>query len=186
MEEYLDEMREEMGQALEALDVELGKIRTGRATPKLLDSVQVEVAAYGASMPLNQLATIQAPDARLLTVSPWDKTTLGDIERAIIVAGLGLNPSSDGQIVRVPVPPLTQDRRKELVRNANRLGEDIKVRVRRIRRDYNDTFRGAEKDGDISEDDLRGLLSDVQTATDDFVKKVDAKVNDKTQEVLEV
>lgn len=186
MDEYLDALDGDMEQALEALGRELSKVRTGRATPKLVDGVVVPVASYGTSMPINQLATIQAPDARLLTITPWDKGTIADIERAILAAGLGLNPSNDGQLIRVPVPPLTQERRKELVKMAKKAGEDAKVRVRHIRREYNDMFKAGEKDGDISEDDCRRLLEKVQSATDAYVARVDEVVAKKEAEVLEV
>lgn len=186
MDEYLEEAQGEMEEALEALQRSLTKIRTGRATPKLLEPVQVEVQSYGASMPLNQLATVQAADARLLVVTPWDKTTITDIERGIVAAGLGLNPSNDGQVIRVPIPPLTQDRRKDLVKSCRKTGEDSKVRLRHIRRDYNETFKAGEKDGEITEDDLRRLLGKVQELTDASVKKVDDAVNAKEAEVLEV
>lgn len=186
MEDYLDALDADMKGAVEALDRELAKVRTGRATPKLVDGVMVAVQSYGATMPLNQLATVQAPDARLLTISPWDKGTLPDIERAILAAGLGLNPNSDGQIIRLPVPPLTQERRKELVKIAKKAGEDAKVRVRHIRREYNELFKEGEKSGDISEDDLTRYLDKVQTATDAYVEKVDALVAKKEAEVLEV
>lgn len=186
MDEYLEALASDMDGALEALSRELGKVRTGRATPKLVDGVVVTVASYGTTMPINQLATIQAPDARLLTISPWDKGTIADIERAILAAGLGLNPSNDGQLIRVPVPPLTQDRRRDLVKMAKKAGEDAKVRVRMIRREYNDIFKNGEKDGDISEDDCRRLLEKVQESTDAFVAKVDQAVEKKEAEVLEV
>ncbi|MCB9688494.1 MAG: ribosome recycling factor [Alphaproteobacteria bacterium] len=186
MDEYLEALDGDMEQALEALGRELSKVRTGRATPKLVDGVVVPVASYGTSMPINQLATIQAPDARLLTITPWDKGTISDIERAILAAGLGLNPSNDGQLIRVPVPPLTQERRRELVKMAKKAGEDSKIRIRHIRREYNDMFKAGEKDGDISEDDCRRLLEKVQTATDAFVARVDEVVAKKEAEVLEV
>lgn len=186
MNEYLEALEADMKGALEALDRELGKVRTGRATPKLVDGVIVNVQSYGTTMPLNQLATVQAPDARLLTISPWDKGTLADIERAILAAGLGLNPSNDGQILRLPVPPLTQDRRKELVKIAKKAGEEAKVRLRHIRREYNELFKEGEKGGDISEDDLERMLEKVQTSTDAWVAKVDALVSKKEAEVLEV
>jgi ribosome recycling factor len=186
MNEYLEALEADMKGALEALDRELAKVRTGRATPKLVDGVLVAVQSYGATMPLNQLATVQAPDARLLTISPWDKGTLADIERAILAAGLGLNPSNDGQIIRLPVPPLTQERRKDLVKMAKKAGEDAKVRVRHIRRDYNELFKEGEKNGDISEDDLARMLEKVQASTDTWVAKVDSAVSKKEAEVLEV
>jgi len=186
MEEYLDAMADDMKKALDALDRELAKVRTGRATPKLVDGVQVLVQSYGATMPINQLATITAPDARLLVVTPWDKSTIPDIERGIVAAGLGLNPSNDGQIIRIPVPPLTQERRQELVRLVRKLGEDCRIALRHVRREYNDTFKQAEKEGEISEDDARRLLQQVQDATDAAVKKVDEKVAAKEAEVEEV
>lgn len=186
MDDYLDALADEMNSALEALSRDLGKVRTGRATPKLLETVQVTVHSYGATMPINQLATILAPDARLLTVGPWDKTTIADIEKSIIAAGLGLNPSNDGQIIRVPVPPLTKERRQDLVKQVRKSGEDSKIRIRGVRREYNEIFKEGEKNGDISEDDLRRLLERVQGMTDDSTKKVDQLVEAKEAEVLEV
>jgi ribosome recycling factor len=186
MDEYLEAMTGDMDGAIDALKKELSKVRTGRATPKLVDGVSVVVQSYGTTMPINQLATIQAPDPRLLTIAPWDKSTIPDIERAILAAGLGLNPSNDGQIIRVPVPALTQDRRKDLVKLARKAGEDAKVRLRHIRREYNDTFKQGEKDGEISEDDCRRLLEKVQTSTDGYVESVDKLVTKKEEEVLEV
>lgn len=186
MEEYLEAMADDMQKALDALDRELSKIRTGRATPKLVDGVQVHVQSYGATMPLNQLATITAPDARLLVLTPWDKSTIVDIERGIVASGLGLNPSNDGQVVRIPVPPLTQERRQELVRIVRKQGEDAKIALRHVRREYNDIFKAAEKDGEVSEDDVRKLLQQVQEATDANVRKVDDKMAAKEAEVEEV
>lgn len=186
MEEYLEAMAEEMNTALEHLKRELGSVRTGRASPKLVENVQVNVHSYGAVMPINQLATIQAPDARLITILPWDKGTLSDIEKGIIAAGLGLNPSNDGQIIRVPVPPLTKERRQDIVKQVRKYGEESKVRLRQIRREYNDTFKEAEKDGEVSEDDGRRLLTKVQDATDKAVKAVEDLVAAKEAEVLEV
>lgn len=186
MDEYLEAMEDDLKGAMDALGRELLKVRTGRASPKLVEDLTINVPSYGATMPLNQLATVQAPDARLLVITPWDKTTITDIERGIVTAGLGLNPSSDGQVVRIPVPPLTKERRQELVKMCRSTGEDLKVRMRHVRREYNETFKGAEKDGDISEDDLRRLLKAVQDLTDGYTKKVDAQVQAKEAEVLEV
>lgn len=186
MEEYLETLEEDMAGALTALSHELGKIRTGRASPKLIDSIDVEVASYGARMPLNQLATVQAADARLLVVTPWDKSTLTDIEKGIVAAGLGLNPMSDGKILRVPVPPLTAQRRQELVRSVGAAAENAKVAARGTRRSYNDLLRQAEKDGEISEDDLRKALDRIQKATDAIVAKIDEVAAAKESEVREV
>lgn len=186
MDEYLEAMEDELKSAVDAMSRELQKVRTGRASPKLVEDLVVQVASYGASMPLNQLATVQAPDARLLVVTPWDKTTIADIEKGIIAAGLGLNPSSDGQLIRLPIPPLTKERRQELVKLCRSTGEDIKVRMRHVRREYNDTFKDSEKEGDISEDEMHRLLKSVQELTDKYTKVVDAKVEAKEAEVLEV
>ncbi|MFT7520235.1 MAG: ribosome recycling factor [Kiritimatiellia bacterium] len=186
MEEYLESMAEDMTGVIAALQRNLASVRTGRATPKLVDSVPVLVQSYGATMPLNQLATVQAPDARLLVVTPWDKTTLNDIQRGIVQAGLGLNPSTDGQLIRIPVPALTADRRRELVRQCRKFAEDAKVRVRHVRREYNEMFKAAEDDGDISEDEMHRMLAKVQDSTNARVKQVEQVVATKEAEVQEV
>lgn len=186
MDEYIQAAEDDMKAALEQLGKELGKVRTGRASPKMQDAVQVEVKSYGAMMPITQLATIQAPDARLLTVTPWDKTTIKDIERAIVEEGLGLNPANDGQLIRVPVPPLTAERRKALTRTVQTTGEDCKVRVRNVRREYNELLKGLERESEISEDDLRRGLERVQTLTDRYVGLVDKAVEQKEVEINEV
>lgn len=186
MDEYLEAMEEDMCSVTASLQTELAKVRTGRATPKLLDGLQIEVASYGAVMPINQLATVQAPDARMLVVTPWDKSTLSDLERGIVAAGLGLNPSNDGQIIRVPVPALTQERRLELLKQVRRAGEDAKVRLRHVRREYNDIFKNGEKEGDVSEDENRRLQGLVQVATDRHIEVLSGLVDGKEAEVLEV
>lgn len=185
-DEYLDAMREDFDKVLESLKQQLATVRTGRASPQLLDQVQVQVQAYGATMPLNQLATITAPDARLLVVNPWDKGTIPDIERSIQAAGLGLNPSSDGQVIRVPIPALTGERRQELVRTVRRMVEDARIRARHVRRDYNDLFKGLEADKEISQDELSRYLDKVQKATDATVAELDRIAQAKEKEVLEV
>ncbi|MFT4975901.1 MAG: ribosome recycling factor [Myxococcota bacterium] len=184
--EYISAMKDDFTERIGGLEKNLSTIRTGRATPQLLDSVQIAVASYGATMPLKQLATIQAPDARLLVVNPWDKGTLKDIERGLLASDLGLTPSSDGQIIRLPVPPLTGERRQQLIRQVRKLTEDGRIAARQVRKDYNDLFKSMEQDKDISEDDLRGFLADVQQATDDAVKQMEAVSTAKEQEVMEV
>ncbi len=186
MEEYLDSLKDDMSKSIDAFKRDLATVRTGRATPQLLDGVQVQVASYGATMPLNQLATVTAPDPRLLVVNPWDKTTLGDIERAITASGLGFNPNNDGTIIRVPIPALTGERRKEMVKQVGRLTEDARIRVRRVRREYNDLFKELEKDKEITEDDLRRALDLVQKSTDKHVTKVEDVAANKQKEVMEV
>ena len=137
-------------------------------------------------MPLNQLATITAPDPRLLSITPWDKATIADIEKAILSAGLGLNPSNDGKLIRVPVPSLTQDRRNQLVKQVRTIAEDSKVRIRQIRKEYREIFETGEADGDCTEDQLTRFLDKVQDATDDAVSRVDKATQDKEREVMEV
>lgn len=186
VDEYMDAMKDDMAKALSSLDNQLTTVRTGRASPALLDSVQVNVSSYGAVMPLKQLATISAPDARLLQIAPWDKSVISDIEKAIATANLGLNPNSDGNVVRVPIPPLTTERRQEMVKQVRRMGEDAKVSIRHARREYNDIFKDLESDKEISEDELKRVLKNVQDATDASVKKVDVVVSAKESEILEV
>ena len=183
MEEYLDGLKDDMQTALDAFSKELATVRTGRASPQLLDGVTVAVASYGATMPLNQLATISAPDPRLLVVNAWDKSTLGDIERAIASSGLGLNPSNDGNVIRVPIPALTGERRLELVKQVRRYTEDARVRIRRVRREYNELLKELEKDKEITEDDLRRALERVQKSTDLHIKKADQHSDKKVEEV---
>ena len=185
-DEYLAAMDDDFKKVVSGFEKELTAIRTGRATPQLLENVNVNVATYGSSMPLNQLASISAPDARLLVVNPWDKGTIGDIEKAIISAGLGLNPSNDGQIVRVPIPALTTERRQDLVKTVKKLTEDARVRARHVRREYNDIFKELEADGEVAKDDLDRLLKKVQDSTDTIIARLDAIATAKEKEVLEV
>ena len=186
VEEYLKEVSADMEKGLEQLRRELSGVRTGRATPALIEFVQVHVSSYGSTMPLKQLGSIGAPDARLLIVNPWDKGTLADIDKAIRSAGLGLNPTSDGQVLRVPIPALTGDRRKDLVKQVHKISEDARIRVRNVRREYNELFKGMHDDKDITEDELKRALEKVQQATDSYIKKVDEAADKKEKEVLEV
>ncbi len=184
-EEYLDAMTDDFASAAERFERELGTVRTGRASPQMLTNVQVMVASYGTSMSLNQLATVTAPDARLLVVNPWDKGTISDIEKGIVLANLGLNPASDGQIIRVPIPALTQERRKEMVRNVRKLLEDARIRARKVRREYMDMFKELESDKEISEDDLKRYEDRIQKATDAAMSSLEAVAAAKETEVLE-
>jgi len=186
MDEYLEAMKDDFVKATESLKKDLNSVRTGRATPQLLDSVKVLVPSYGTSMPLNQLASISAPEARLLVLNPWDKSTIHDIEKAIMSAGLGLNPASDGQIIRLPIPPLTRERREQMVRLVRKMTEQARVRARHVRREYNDIFKEMETEKEISQDELKRLLGLIQTATDDAIKNLDEIAEAKEQEVQEV
>lgn len=184
--EYIELMNEEMAGVIEHLKTRLKTVRTGRASPQLISGVNVDVSSYGATMPLNQLATISAPDARLLVVTPWDKSTINDISKGIVAAGLGLNPSSDGSVVRVPIPPLTGERRRDLAKQVRDYGEDGRVGIRRVRKEYNDVFKGQESEKEISEDELKRLLKQVQDATDASVEVINEIVSAKEQEISEV
>lgn len=176
--------RQQMEKAIEALRREFGSVRTGKASPALLDTVRVE--AYGSQVPLNQVATVSAPEPRLLVVQPWDRGMLGPIEKGIQTSDLGLNPSNDGKIVRVPVPALTEERRKEYVRLLNRMAEEARVSVRHARKEGNDDIKRRQKDGELSEDAVRREQDDVQKLTDRYIQQVDELLRHKEAEVMEV
>jgi len=182
--EVIEELEKDIGKAQEALKRELAKIRTGRAHPSLLESVRVEV--YGSQMPLSQLATVAVPEARMLTVKPWDKTQLKVIEKAIVQSPLGLNPMSDGEILRIPMPPLTEERRKDLAKLVKKQGEETKVAVRKARHDAKDMLSTLEKDGQISEDELARAEKKVEETIQKGVAEVDAIVARKDKDLLEV
>lgn len=185
-DEYLSTLSGDMDKVIDSLKRELMGVRTGRATPSLIENLPIHVESYGSTMPLKQCGSITAPDARLLVVNPWDKGTLRDIERAIATAGLGFNPSNDGQIIRIPIPPLTGERRQALVKMVKKAGEEAKVRVRAVRRDYNEILKTAYDDKEITEDELNRSTEKVQKETDAHVKKVDDVCAIKEKEVLEV
>jgi len=178
-----EETKEGMEKALRSLKAELQKVRTGRASAAILESVQVDY--YGTPTPLNQLANLSTPDPRLIVVSPYDKGAFQDIERAIRQAALGLTPSHHGMVERVPVPPLTEERRKDLVKHCHRLGEDHKVGVREARRDGLSLLKDLASSG-LSEDDKRREEKRIQTLTDDYVQKIDATIAAKEEEILQV
>ncbi len=182
--EVLNEARDAMEKAVKALKREMTKVRTGRASTSLLDDVMVEY--YGAPTPLNQVATLSAPEARLLTIQPWERNLIPDIEKAIFKADLGLTPSSDGQLIRLPVPALTEERRREMVKIIKRMAEDAKISVRNARRDANDNLKMLEKEKEITEDDLKRSEKDVQQLTDEYVATIDSVVQTKEQEVMEI
>lgn len=180
----IEEYKRRMDGALKALHTEFAGLRTGRASAGLLDPVMVE--AYGSTMPLAQVATITVPDARLISVQVWDRGMVSAVEKAILNAGLGLNPAADGQNVRVPIPPLSEERRKELVKVAAKYAETAKVSIRNIRRDGMDSLKKMEKDGELSQDEQKKFSEKLQTATDSFVMKVDEGVAAKEKDILKV
>ena len=183
-DKLITDLRRRMEGAIDALKKELGGLRTGRASPSLLESVSVN--AYGTNMPLNQLSTVSAPEPRLLVVQVWDRSMAKAVDAAIREAGLGLNPQSEGQVIRVPIPPLSEERRKELTKIAHKYAEQARVSVRNVRRDGLEALKKREKDRDITQDQHRKLDKDVQTLTDDTIKKVDETLAHKEKEILHV
>lgn len=183
-QQVIKNVKEKMQKAIQSYNRELATVRAGRANPAILDRVQVEY--YGALTPLNQLSTISVPEARLLVITPFDKSSIGDIERAIQKADLGLSPSNDGNIIRIAIPALTEERRTELVKVVKKYSEEAKVAVRNIRRDGNDDLKKLEKDGEITEDDLRGHQDTVQKETDNAINEIDSITKQKEKEIMEV
>ncbi len=183
-DDLLLQVEEKMAKAVDALRHDLLTIRTGRASPALVENLKVEV--YGSVMPLNQLATIAVPEPRLLAIRPWDASTLSAIERAILKSELGLTPNNDGKIIRLSIPPLTDERRRDLARMVNQRVEEGRVAIRNARRDAMKALQAMEKDGDISEDDRYRAQEDLQELTDEYISKLDAVGEAKQTEIMEV
>ncbi len=173
-----------MQKVVESLKKDLSRIRTGRATPVLLDGITVDY--YGSPMPINQVANISVPDARMIVVQPWEKSMNVPIEKAIQTSDLGLNPQNDGNLIRLPIPPLSEERRKDIFKNCKKIGEENKVAVRNIRRDANEKLKKEEKDKIITQDDEKKGLDEIQKATDRFIKMIDDLLVQKEQEVMKV
>ena len=184
LKETFAQLRTRMDKAVEDFRKELAAIRTGRASVHMLDSVNVDY--YGTAMPLNQIAQVHAPEAQLITVQPFDPSSLGTIEKAIRSADLGLNPMNDGKLIRVPVPPLTEERRRDLVKHLHKVLEDHRTAVRNIRRDGNELIKKTLKDKKITEDDERRSLEEIQKLTDDEIKKMEDMGKAKEKEILEI
>ena len=184
IDELLDDARQRMAKSVESIKGEMGTVRTGRASPALLDRVVVDY--YGAETPLNQLANIAATDARLLTLTPYDKSGIGAIEKAIIEAELGLTPNNDGNVIRLQIPELTEERRKEMVRTLHTVAEDGRVAVRNIRRDVMSDLRSLKEDGDVGEDEERRAEEQLQKVTDAAIGEIDALMKGKEEEILTV
>jgi ribosome recycling factor len=178
------DLDKKMKASLEAFRKDLNSIRTGRASLSILDSIIVPY--YGVPTPLNQVATLSVPESRLITIQPWDSSVMSEVEKAILKSDLGLTPTSDGRVIKIPIPPLTEERRKQLVRLVKKLGEDCKVAVRNIRRDGNDELKILEKDKKISEDELRRAQDQVQKLTDRYIAMADQVSAQKEKEVMEV
>lgn len=184
LDEIYFEMEEGVEKSLLVFRKDVGRIRTGRASSAVLDSVRVNY--YNVPTPLNQVATISVPDARLIVVQPWEKSIVQDVEKALASADLGLNPVSDGNVIRLPIPPLNEERRKELVRQVRNMAEETKVATRNIRRDFNDRLKKLQKNKDISEDDMHRGFDKIQEITDGYIKKVDEILSHKEKEIMEV
>lgn len=183
IESIFQETKEKMGKSINAFKNELKKVRTGRASLNLLDGVRVDY--YGTPTPLNQMASLSVPESRLINIQPWDVTIIKEIEKAILKSNLGLTPSNDGKLIRISIPPLTEERRKEIVKIVQKMSEDYKVAVRNIRRDSNEMLKSLKKDGDISEDDAFTAQNQVQKITDEHVKLIDEIYKEKEKEILE-
>lgn len=183
-QQVINSTKTSMNQSIEHFETQLAQIRTGRANSNLLQNVTVDY--YGAPTPVQQLGSISVPEARLLVVTPYDKGSVDDILKAINQANLGVNPTSDGTVIRITVPQLTEERRKELVKDARKEAETAKVAIRNIRRDANDELKSLQKDAEITEDDLRSFSEDVQKLTDEFVKKIDTLTDDKEKDIMSV
>jgi len=184
VDEVIEEMSGNMGKVVSHLHKEYDRVRTGRASLSLLDSIRVNY--YGTQTPLNQVATLAIPEARLITIQPWDKGMLGEIEKAIQKSELGLTPMNDGKVIRIAIPSLTEERRKELVKLVRKMAEEHKVELRNHRRDTIEMVRDLKKDKEITEDDLFRYQDEIQKIIDEFVEKIDALAAEKEKEVLEV
>jgi ribosome recycling factor len=179
-----DELKANMEKAIRAFEKSLNKVRTGRASLSLLDGIKVEY--YGVPTPLNQVATLSVPESRLILISPWDNSIIGNIEKAIQKSDLGLTPTSDGKLIRLSIPPLTEERRKELVKVVRRLSEECKINLRNVRRDANDQLKTLKKDNDISEDEFYAFQEEVQEVTDKYIETADSIVVSKEKEIMEI
>lgn len=175
---------EKMNKTISVLKNELGSMKAGRANPKMLDRIEIE--CYGSMMPLNQVAGVSAPEPRVLLIQPWDKGSIKEIEKAILKSDLGLNPSNDGSVIRLVIPELTEETRKNLVKSIKKVGEEAKVAVRAIRRDANDKIKALKKDNEISEDEAKKAEENIQKETDKFVKEIDKILEAKEKEVMSV
>lgn len=184
VEDIISDVDERMKKSVKNLEKEFAAIRTGRANPAIFDGVRVDT--YGSMMPLNQVATISCPEPRLVVIQPWDRSNLVPIEKAILKSDLSLNPSSDGNLIRIQIPELTEERRKEYVKSAKGRAEDCRVAIRNVRRDGNDMIKELEKSKDISEDDSKSASARIQKLTDKYIEEVQGLINNKEKEILSV
>lgn len=183
-EKVYKDIKDKMNKSVEALKTDLKKIRTGRASLSIFDGIKADY--YGTPTPINQMSSIAVPESRLITIQPWDVSAIKEIERAILKSDLGLTPSNDGKIIRIAIPPLTEQRRKEIVKTVNKICENYKVAIRNIRRDSNDLLKSLKKDGEIAEDQAFKSQDEVQKITDDYIKKIETVYKEKEAEILEI
>ncbi len=179
-----EELKENMEKIIQAFEKSLQKVRTGRASVTLLDGIKVEY--YGAPTPLNQMATLSVPESRLIVIAPWDASSIGGIEKAILKSDLGLTPSNDGKVIRIAIPALTEERRRDLVKVVKKMAEECKIKLRNARRDANEQLKGLKKDNEISEDALFADQKDVQEITDKYIEKTDGILSTKEKEIMEI
>ncbi|MDD3471775.1 MAG: ribosome recycling factor [Desulfomonilaceae bacterium] len=184
IDEVHSELKSSMDKSVDALQKDLKRIRTGRASLALLDGIMVNY--YGSPTPINQLATLSIPEPRQIVIQPWDSQAVPDIEKAILKSELGLTPMNDGKVVRINLPPLTAERRKELVKLVRKMGEEFKVQLRNHRRDANEMYKEMKKDKEISEDDLHKAQEKVQKTTDEYISKIDGVISQKESEIMEI
>lgn len=180
----IEQVEKRMKETLEAVRREFATVRTGKASPSLLDTVRVE--AYGSQMPLNQVATVSTPEPSLIVVQPFDPSIISEIEKGILQADLGLNPSNDGQVIRVPIPPLNEERRKEMVRLLSKMAEEGRISLRHARRDGNEEVKQRMKEGELSDDEGRRAMDEIQELTDTYTQKIDDMMESKEKEVMKV
>jgi ribosome recycling factor len=181
-DEVLKETRRKMDKVLEAMAKDLSRVRTGRASVALLEGIKVD--CYGTSMPLDQVASLSAPESRLLTIQPWDSSVMSDIEKAILKSDLGLNPANDGKIIRLPIPALTTERRKDLVKMVKKMEEEAKVALRNVRRDANEDFKEMKKEKILPEDEAHRGQDEVQKITDEYTRKAESQAAEKEKEIM--
>jgi len=183
IKEMMDQLTKDMDGAIGSSRHELAVIRTGRASPVLVDGINVE--CYGGKSPLKQVASVTVPEARLIVIHPYDPSILGDVEKAILKSDLGITPNSDGKVIRLAIPSLTEERRKELAKHVKKLGEEGKVKIRNLRREANEEIKTGEKDGDIPEDEGKRTLDKIQKLTDDYIEKMEGIIAEKNKEIME-
>ena len=183
LDDIYQDARESMGKTITALNKELSRVRTGRANLSLLDGIRVDY--YGTPTPVNQMASLSVPESRLITIQPWDVSVIKDIEKALLKSDLGLTPSNDGKIIRLAIPPLTEERRKQLAKSVHKTCEDHKIAIRNTRRDANELLKSLKKDGEVAEDEAFKGQDQVQKITDEFVKQIDDIFKEKEKEILE-